>query len=144
VAHDARILVTVKRAWSFVDCVAVGLFMDTPAYVFEAQLGTGLLSTPGGWQEIDDWVAYAKTLPMLVDELEQLVRPNDPARSIYVIHAPPSGLGLDQCGNGAQVGSKAIYDFLCARQSMLSLHGHIHESPEASGRWYARLGDTLR
>jgi Icc-related predicted phosphoesterase len=25
----------------------------------------------------------------------------------------------------------------------LSLHGHIHESPEVSGRWYAKLGRTI-
>ena len=26
---------------------------------------------------------------------------------------------------------------------MFSLHGHIHESPESSGRWLAQLGDTI-
>jgi Icc-related predicted phosphoesterase len=41
------------------------------------------------------------------------------------------------------VGSKAIYDFLLEYQPQPSLHGHIHESPEISGRWHARLGDTL-
>jgi Icc-related predicted phosphoesterase len=65
------------------------------------------------------------------------------ARSIYVVHMPPSDLGLDHCSDGQQVGSKAIYDFLLEHQPALSLHGHIHESPEISGRWHARLGDTL-
>ena len=37
--------------------------MDTADYVFQEQFGTGLLSTPNGWQEIADWISYAKTLP---------------------------------------------------------------------------------
>ncbi|MGD9100789.1 MAG: phosphoesterase, partial [Anaerolineae bacterium] len=39
--------------------------------------------------------------------------------------------------------SKAIYDFLSKHQPRLSLHGHIHESPQVSGRWHARLGNTI-
>ena len=117
---------------------------DTDDYVFQEQFGTGLLSTPEGWQEIDDWFAYANTLPTLEDELNRLVRPvNMVRRSVYVIHMPPYKLGLDKCGDGAEVGSRAVYEFLRNHQPMLSLHGHIHESPEVSGRWCARLGNTI-
>ena len=56
---------------------------------------------------------------------------------------PPYKLGLDKCGHGAEVGSKAIYDFLRSRQPRLSLHGHIHESPEYSGKWHAKIGNTV-
>ena len=35
--------------------------MDTDKYVLGTQFGKGLLSTPEGWQEIDDWFAYVKT-----------------------------------------------------------------------------------
>lgn len=117
--------------------------MDTDDYVFQEQLGTGLLSTLNGWQELDDWFVYAKTLLTIEDGLKRLVRPKNMTNSVYVIHMPPHKLGLDQCGNGAQVGSKAIYDFLEKYQPMLSLHGHIHESPEVTGRWYAKLGKTI-
>lgn len=44
--------------------------MDTDNYVFEIQEGEGLLSTPDGWQEIDDWVEHAKTLPTIEEEPE--------------------------------------------------------------------------
>ena len=117
--------------------------MDTQDLAFQAQLGPGLLSTPNGWHEIKDWFSYARTLPTIKDELERLVRPQDMAQSIYSIHMPPHGLGLDQVGNGEKVGSKTIYDFLRNHQPRLSLHGHIHESPDVSGSWHARLGDTL-
>jgi Icc-related predicted phosphoesterase len=56
---------------------------------------------------------------------------------------PPSRLGLDKCYDGGEVGSKAIYNFLEKYQPKLSLHGHIHESPEVTGRWYGKLGRTI-
>jgi Icc-related predicted phosphoesterase len=64
-------------------------------------------------------------------------------KTIYVIHMPPHKLGLDQCFHGAKVGSKAVYDFVLKNQPLLSLHGHIHESPDVTGRWHAKLGNTL-
>lgn len=117
--------------------------MDTKAYDFQMQFGAGLLSTSDGFEELADWFAKAKTLPTIEDELNRLPKPNSMSQSIYVIHMPPYRLGLDTCANGSEVGSKAIYKFLKRNQPLLSLHGHIHESPETSGRWHAKLGNTL-
>ncbi len=117
--------------------------MDTNDYAFQQQLGTGLISNPDGWKEIDDWFEYAKSLPTIEDEMKSLIIPNDMKKAIYVIHMPPEKLGLDECGDGLKVGSKAIYNFLMKHQPLISLHGHIHESPEMSGRWHATLNNTL-
>lgn len=118
--------------------------LDTDNSVPGSQFGKGLLSTPDGFQEINDWFSYAKTLPTIDEELNRLVRPKDMSKSVYVIHTPPYGIGLDQCSPGARrAGSKALYSFLLKYQPMLSLHGHIHESPETSGRWQANLGRSL-
>lgn len=117
--------------------------VDTKDYIFQEQFGTGLLSTLNGWKEIEDWFAYAKTLPTIEDELQKLVRPMEMVQSVYVLHMPPYKLDLDKCGHGPEVGSKAIYAFLQTHQPKLSLHGHIHESPEFSGKWYAQLGSTI-
>jgi len=131
--------------------------IDTDEYIFQEQFGKGLISTLNGWQEIDDWFSYAKKLPTIEEELDRLVRPKDMAKSVYVIHMPPYGIGLDKYYHAAPgVGSKAIYNFLKKHQPKLSLHGHIHESPEVTrsprlsksdggqaGRWYAELGRTI-
>jgi len=117
--------------------------MDTKSYTFQPQFGTGLLSTPAGWQELDDWFQYARTLPTLADELESLVRPEEMSQSIYILHMPPARVGLDVCGDGQQVGSYAMYDFLDRYQPKLSLHGHIHESPHISGIWKTTVGQTI-
>jgi Icc-related predicted phosphoesterase len=77
----------------------------------------------------------------------------NPERTIAVLHVPPLGSGLDTCPDldknlkiitqGGQVvmksaGSSAVKAFIDKVQPMLSLHGHIHESPG-----HVRNGRTL-
>lgn len=77
-----------------------------------------------------------------------------PELAIYNIHAPPFGTGLDLAprldetltpvlGPGGRpemipVGSRAVLEVIGARQPLLGLHGHIHES-----KAFARIGSTL-
>ncbi len=116
---------------------------DSADYAFGKQFGPGVLSTPDGFQEIPDWPAYAATLPTIGQELDALPVPADPARAVYVLHGPPSGKGLDKIRGGAGVGSPATLAFLSRVQPLLSLHGHIHESPEVSGLWMTKVGRTV-
>jgi len=77
----------------------------------------------------------------------------NPERTIAAIHVPPFGSGLDTCPEldkdlkiitqGGQVvmksaGSTAVKAFIERVQPMLTLHGHIHESPG-----HVRNGRTL-
>ncbi|MFX1486427.1 MAG: metallophosphoesterase [Promethearchaeota archaeon] len=117
--------------------------MDTKDYVFREQLGTPVLSSTNGWKKIDDWFSYAQTLPTIEDELKQLIRPKNMLNAIYVIHMPPFMRGLDTPYHGKEVGSKAVFDFILENQPKLSLHGHIHESPEMTGKWLTKIGDTI-
>ncbi len=117
--------------------------MDTKDYIFQQQLGTGLLATPTGWEELPDWQSYAATLPTLEDEIKNLPRPNNMQESIYIIHMPPYGIGLDECRAGKHiVGSRALTKFFADNQPRYSLHGHIHESPQISGKWQSDIGNT--
>jgi Icc-related predicted phosphoesterase len=117
--------------------------MDARDFTFPPQFGGGILSVPGGWKEIPDWTSYAGTLPTIGEELSRLPGPRDPGRAVYVLHGPPAGLGLDVCRGGVAVGSTATLQFLELRQPLLSLHGHIHESPDESGVWKASIGRTV-
>lgn len=116
---------------------------DGPGYVFQEQFGAGLLSTPEGFRELEDWPAYAAKLPAIEDELTALPRPVAAGRAIYVIHTPPFGLGLDVISSGGKVGSPAVSRFIEKMQPLLTLHGHIHESPAISGIWKAKIGETV-
>jgi len=83
--------------------------------------------------------------------LEEMI--TNPQRAILAIHVPPYGSNLDTCpeldkdlkivAQGGQVvmksaGSTAVKAFLERVQPLLSLHGHIHESPG-----HVRIGRTL-
>ncbi|MFH1502596.1 MAG: metallophosphoesterase [Candidatus Eisenbacteria bacterium] len=117
--------------------------MDHDGYEFQTQFGSGLLSTRDGFTELEDWFAYARTLPTIEDELRELVRPEDMSRAVYVMHMPPANLGLDECGHGESVGSESVYRFIEREQPFLTMHGHIHESPEVSKLWLSGVGDTF-
>ncbi|MFX0097376.1 MAG: metallophosphoesterase [Candidatus Hodarchaeota archaeon] len=117
--------------------------MDTKDYEFRKQLGTPLMSRPNGWLEIHDWFSYARNLPTIEDELKRLTKPKNISNTIYVIHMPPYMRGLDVSYHGKDVGSKAVYEFILENQPKLSLHGHIHESPEMTGRWLTKIGNTV-
>lgn len=116
---------------------------DTDDYVFERQRAKAVLSSSAGLREVDDWIAYVNTLPTLEEELNKLVRQPDMSRSIYVMHMPPVKLGFDRCRDGREAGSHAVYGFLSRNQPLLSLHGHIHESPDLTGKWIANIGRTI-
>ncbi|MHA1492358.1 MAG: metallophosphoesterase family protein, partial [Promethearchaeota archaeon] len=119
---------------------------DRQDFKFPRQIGKAVLSTPNGIKRIKDWFSYADELPTIETEMNRLIRPTDMDKSIYIIHMPPSNLLLDVCSDGSKVGSLAIYDFLKKNQPLLSLHslhGHIHESPDISGKWRSTLNKTI-
>jgi Icc-related predicted phosphoesterase len=116
---------------------------DTGDYKVGYQKGQGVFSREDHFENIPDWKTCIDSLPTLDDELFSLPIPCNRLKTVYVMHMPPANLGLDHCMNGDKVGSKAIHAFIKAKQPLLTLHGHIHESPDVSGIWHARLGETL-
>lgn len=116
--------------------------MDTADAEFQEQFGKAFLSSPQGWEDIEDWFDYAKAHPTLEEELEGLPQPEDMRKTVYVMHMPPAFIGLDVCQGNVNVGSKAIYRFFRKKQPLLSLHGHIHESPKISNRWNYSMKNT--
>ena len=89
----------------------------------------------------EEWRNNSKKLPMMEDLLDSLPKSDD--KTIYIFHDPPYGVGLDMCKDGSVVGSKAIYNFIYNSNALMSFHGHIHESPSISGKWFAEIGNTI-
>lgn len=77
----------------------------------------------------------------IADDLAKLCPPARPW--VFVAHAPPFGTKLDQSYKGESWGSRAIRDAIEKHQPLLSLHGHVHESPVVSGSFTHRLGNTI-
>ena len=92
----------------------------------------------------EEWKEYRETNVEKVDEaLEKLPKVSKDKKAIFVFHGPPYGIGLDVCEGNLEVGSKVVRKFLENSNGYMSLHGHIHESPEMSGKWYNKLGNTV-
>jgi Icc-related predicted phosphoesterase len=78
--------------------------------------------------------------PTMADELGAVHRPADPW--VFVVHAPPHASKLDQAFGNNSWGSRAVRQALERLQPLLSLHGHIHESPMVSGSFRDTIGKT--
>jgi Icc-related predicted phosphoesterase len=102
--------------------------------------GMAYASWGGEIQPVDAEAIAAR--PSIAEALAALARQSDPRRTIYVCHTPPSDTPLDQMPRGRHIGSRALRAFIERHAPPLTLHGHIHESPEQSGRYAARLGAT--
>jgi Icc-related predicted phosphoesterase len=80
--------------------------------------------------------------PSIADALASLARRSNPARTIYVCHAPPADTDLDALPRGRHGGSRALRAFIERYAPPLTLHGHVHEAPMISHRYAIRLGST--
>lgn len=65
------------------------------------------------------------------------------ARAVCMFHGPPYGTACDQVARGVHVGSHETRRFLERVQPLIGLHGHIHEAPAVSGRFFDRVGGTV-
>jgi len=82
---------------------------------------------------------FLNDLPSIEEDLSVLSN----KKSVWVIHAPPFGGKLDKNYANICCGSKAVRKSIEHVQPILTLHGHIHESPKMSHRWSERIGNTI-
>lgn len=93
---------------------------------------------------VEEWREYrTKNVKYMEDELNNLPKPTEGYKGIFIFHDPPFGIGLDNCKDGDKVGSKAMSEFIKNSNCYMSFHGHIHESPKISGNWFGKLGNTI-
>ncbi len=82
-----------------------------------------------------------KDRPSMAEDLAELTPPAGPW--VFVAHAPPFESKLDRTFGGKPLGSRAIRATIEKRHPILSLHGHIHESPRVTGTIQERIGGTV-
>jgi len=93
---------------------------------------------------IENYQSYLYNQKSIEESLEETAsKVKNIQKSIWLIHAPPAHMNLDVCAHGAKVGSQAVYDFIMKYQPMITIHGHIHESPEYNGhKYFHKEGNT--
>lgn len=99
-----------------------------------------LISSPTGDGPIEGPANYLEQLPSIEEDLAAIPEINHPC--ILVAHTPAKGV-LDLGDNGIHAGSQALSSWIQNHQPLLTLHGHIHEAPDRSAAWAARIGSTI-
>lgn len=86
-------------------------------------------------------VEHFRGNPTIADDLLHVTPP--PSPWVFVCHGPPFGSKLDQLPHIAEpLGSHAIREFVQRSRPLCSLHGHFHESPDVTGSFMMRIGET--
>lgn len=105
------------------------------------QTAWSMLGCAHGFERIGDFAAYLRVQPSIEEELDGLPV-TEPARTVAVVHSPPFGTVCDLLLNREHIGIRALRRWIERRQPLLTMHGHIHESPWVSGKFCQRLGAT--
>jgi len=105
------------------------------------------MDAKGRFRPLDNLADYLNSKPSIGEELSHLaeqLRPGEMEHSVWMVHQPPSGLGMDICGDAGLVGSPTVLKFIQDNQPLLGCSGHIHESPyQVGGRWAAQIKRTF-
>ncbi|WP_282013954.1 metallophosphoesterase family protein [Marinifilum flexuosum] len=82
---------------------------------------------------------YFNKKPSIEEDLQHI----HPQCKILITHTPPLCEYLDLCYANKHIGSRAIRNKILELKPNLSLHGHVHESPYLTGKWYEKIGNTI-
>ena len=117
--------------------------LDRPGDEVEPHAGN--LSRADGPFEFEYCAAgpYLESQATLEQEIAALPQPRDWRRTLLVAHNPPSRTLLDRLHSGREIGSKSMRAYIERHQPLVTMHGHIHESPRVSGSFVDRLGESV-
>jgi Icc-related predicted phosphoesterase len=105
------------------------------------------LDERGEFVPLENLVQHLSAKPSIkqeLDRLKQQLEEGEMRRSIWMIHQPPSDLGMGICRNGQRAGSPTVLQFAADNQPLFGCSGHIHESPyQAGGNWVVHVGRTV-
>ncbi len=119
--------------------------MDDPESAWPPQKNPSYIRTSDQMDQLTpiDPYLFLRQRETIREDLDRLPKPLDPKRAIYIMHSPPFGTRLDLIQGKKSAGSRSIKAFIEEHQPLLTLHGHIHESPDLSGAYFDWIGKTL-
>jgi Icc-related predicted phosphoesterase len=125
---------------------------DWERYDVSRYLDAGAVSPEEGFRTVSV-SEQEKKYATIKDDLERLTQKEELAKAIFLFHAPPYQTKLDLSSLGGKMidhvpldrhlGSIAVRRFIEARQPLLTLHGHVHESARLSHSWRDCIGRTI-
>lgn len=152
-AHERRVAIGRFSVYGYA-CVPPTPFLlkDWERYDVSRYVDPGCVSPEEGRRSVPADPSAVKW-GTIAGDLARLAGTDDLSAAVFLFHAPPHGTALDRAALDGRfvdhvpvdvhVGSLAIRRFVEARQPLLTLHGHVHESARLTGAWSQRLGRTL-
>jgi Icc-related predicted phosphoesterase len=152
-AHGRRLRLGIFAVYGYA-CVPPTPFYlkDWERYDVSRYVDPGSVSPEEGHRSVPQAEGETKW-GTIAGDLEVLTRGEDLDRALFLFHAPPyetaldraelDGRAVDHAPLDVHVGSIAVRRFIEARQPLLTLHGHVHESARLTGAWQDRIGRTV-
>jgi uncharacterized protein len=152
-AHGRRLDVAGVPVYGYA-CVPPTPFMlkDWERYDVSRFVDPGCVSPEEGYRSVAVPEGDTKWGTIAAD-LEALCGGQDVSAAVFLFHSPPHRTALDRAALDGRVvdnvpvdvhvGSIAIRRFIEARQPLVTLHGHVHESARLTGAWRDRIGRTV-
>ena len=124
------------------------LLKDWERYDVSRYVDPGCISPENGWRSIPVSEKEMRHSTIKKD-LELLTGKDTLENAVILFHSPPYNTKLDRADLDGRmidyvpldvhVGSIAIQRFIEARQPLLTLHGHAHESARLTGAWREKI-----
>jgi Icc-related predicted phosphoesterase len=152
-AHRRRILLGSRAVYGYA-CVPPTPFLlkDWERYDVSRFVDPGCVSPEEGYRSVAVPEGETKWGTIAAD-LEALTRDDDVSGAVFLFHSPPhrtaldrgalDGKTVDHAPVDVHLGSIAVRRFIEARQPLVTLHGHVHESARLTGAWRDRIGRTV-
>ncbi|MGD8393983.1 MAG: hypothetical protein PVF43_00760 [Candidatus Eiseniibacteriota bacterium] len=124
---------------------------DWERYDVSRYVDPGCVSPEAGQRSVPE-AAHVTRYATIQADLDSLAGDASQDNAVYLFHSPPYRTRLDRAALDGRlidhvpvdvhVGSIAIARFIDARQPLVTLHGHVHESARLTGSWRDRRGRT--
>jgi Icc-related predicted phosphoesterase len=162
-AHENGDLLTyIHGKWSNLDRFKVFGYSFVPPTPFQLKdwekydvsryLDPGCIAPEDGWHSTSLEENNELIHITIQDDLQAFFGDNDLSNVIILFHAPPYNSKLDRTDLDncyidyvpidVHTGSVAIKNLIEQKQPLITLHGHIHESPRLTGSWMEKTGRT--
>jgi len=124
---------------------------DWERYDVSRYIPPGSVSPEEGMRSVEV-SAHEARYSTIKEDLENLAGLGEMETAVFLFHTPPHETTLDRAALDGKsvdyvpldlhVGSIAVQKFIQDRRPLITLHGHIHESPRLTGSWKDRMGRT--
>lgn len=95
-----------------------------------------------GWERYQ-FEQARELLDSIQKDLNSEIFTVSPQNTVYVFHTPPHNTSLDVIGDNVHVGSFAVREFVQKYNPKLTLHGHIHETVDMTGKFIDVIGESV-